>query len=189
MLWTLAVILVILWALGLVSSYTMGGFIHILLVLAVVAVVISLIRGRRAAGLTLGRDDGQSRRRALHARRRDRPFHGRRQIVVGVAGDARARRDRPARGALTPSASARKTPPSISGACPSWRPSNRYSDSSLGPSTSTSSSRPTIAFIFLREISRCTRMSSRRRRSISLCGTRRARQRAWPRACPPRSSR
>ena len=38
MLWTLAVILVILWALGLVSSYTMGGFIHILLVLAVVAV-------------------------------------------------------------------------------------------------------------------------------------------------------
>ena len=46
MLWTLAVILVILWALGLVSSYTMGGFIHVLLVLAVVAVVISLIRGR-----------------------------------------------------------------------------------------------------------------------------------------------
>jgi hypothetical protein len=46
MLWTLAVILVILWALGLVSSYTMGGFIHILLVLAVIAVVISLIRGR-----------------------------------------------------------------------------------------------------------------------------------------------
>jgi len=46
MLWTLAVILVVLWALGLVSSYTMGGVIHILLVLAVVAVVISLIRGR-----------------------------------------------------------------------------------------------------------------------------------------------
>ena len=46
MLWTLAMILVVLWALGLVSSYTMGGFIHILLVLAVVAVVISLIRGR-----------------------------------------------------------------------------------------------------------------------------------------------
>ena len=46
MLWTLAVILVILWALGLVSSYTMGGFIHILLVLAIVAVAISLIRGR-----------------------------------------------------------------------------------------------------------------------------------------------
>jgi hypothetical protein len=51
MLWTLAVILVILWALGLVSSYTMGGFIHILLVLAVVAVVISLIRGRSATPL------------------------------------------------------------------------------------------------------------------------------------------
>lgn len=46
MLWTLAVILVILWALGLVTSYTLGGFIHILLVLAVIAVVISLIRGR-----------------------------------------------------------------------------------------------------------------------------------------------
>lgn len=46
MLWTLAVILVILWALGLVSSFTMGGFIHILLVLAVIAVVLSLIRGR-----------------------------------------------------------------------------------------------------------------------------------------------
>jgi hypothetical protein len=48
MLWTLAIILVILWALGLVSSYTLGGFIHILLVLAVVAVIISLIRGRTA---------------------------------------------------------------------------------------------------------------------------------------------
>lgn len=46
MLWTLAVILVILWAIGLVSSYTLGGFIHILLVLAVIAVVISLICGR-----------------------------------------------------------------------------------------------------------------------------------------------
>jgi hypothetical protein len=51
MLWTLAVILVVLWALGLVSSYTMGGFIHILLVLAVVAVVISLIRGRTSEPL------------------------------------------------------------------------------------------------------------------------------------------
>lgn len=46
MLWTLAVILVILWAIGLMSSYTLGGFIHILLVLAVVAVLISLLRGR-----------------------------------------------------------------------------------------------------------------------------------------------
>jgi hypothetical protein len=48
MLWTLAVVLIVLWALGLVSSYTMGGFIHILLVLAVVVVLINLIQGRRS---------------------------------------------------------------------------------------------------------------------------------------------
>jgi len=48
MLWTIAVILVILWALGLVSSFTMGGFIHLLLVLAVIAIVFQLIQGRRA---------------------------------------------------------------------------------------------------------------------------------------------
>jgi hypothetical protein len=47
MLWTLAVLLVVLWALGLVTSYTMGGFIHILIVLAVVVVVIRVIQGRR----------------------------------------------------------------------------------------------------------------------------------------------
>jgi hypothetical protein len=47
MLWTIAVILIILWALGLVSSYTMGGFIHILLVLAIVVILISVITGRR----------------------------------------------------------------------------------------------------------------------------------------------
>jgi hypothetical protein len=47
MLWTIAVILIVLWALGLVSSYTMGGFIHILLVLAIVVVLISFIQGRR----------------------------------------------------------------------------------------------------------------------------------------------
>jgi hypothetical protein len=47
MLWTIAVILFIMWALGLVTSYTMSGFIHILLVLAIVAVVIGLIQGRR----------------------------------------------------------------------------------------------------------------------------------------------
>ncbi|HEY6011557.1 MAG TPA: lmo0937 family membrane protein [Nitrospirota bacterium] len=47
MLWTIAVILIVLWALGLVSSYTMGGFIHILLVVALVVVVISVIQGRR----------------------------------------------------------------------------------------------------------------------------------------------
>jgi hypothetical protein len=49
MLWTLFVILLVLWLLGLVSSYTFGGFIHILLVLAVVVLVINLISGRRAA--------------------------------------------------------------------------------------------------------------------------------------------
>jgi hypothetical protein len=49
MLWTIAVLLVILWLLGMVSSYTLGGFIHILLVLAVVAVLIRLIQGRPVA--------------------------------------------------------------------------------------------------------------------------------------------
>jgi hypothetical protein len=48
MLYTLAVVLVILWLLGLVSSYTMGGFIHILLVIAVVVVLLNVISGRRA---------------------------------------------------------------------------------------------------------------------------------------------
>ena len=47
MLETVAVLLVILWALGLVSSYTMGGFIHILLVLAVIVIAVRLIQGRR----------------------------------------------------------------------------------------------------------------------------------------------
>ena len=47
MLWTIFVILLVLWLLGVVSSYTLGGFIHILLVLAVVALVIQLISGRR----------------------------------------------------------------------------------------------------------------------------------------------
>jgi len=49
MLWTLAVLLVVLWALGLVTSYTLGGFIHILIVLAVVVVVVQVIQGRRSA--------------------------------------------------------------------------------------------------------------------------------------------
>jgi hypothetical protein len=48
MLWTIAVVLAILWLLGLVSSYTMGGFIHILLVLAIIMVLINVIQGRRA---------------------------------------------------------------------------------------------------------------------------------------------
>lgn len=47
MLGTIAVILVVLWLLGLVSSYTLGGYIHILLVIAVVVIVVRLIQGRR----------------------------------------------------------------------------------------------------------------------------------------------
>jgi len=46
-LWTIFVILVVLWLLGLVTSYTMGGFVHILLVLAVIILVIRLVQGRR----------------------------------------------------------------------------------------------------------------------------------------------
>jgi len=48
LLWTLAVILLILWLLGLVTSFTLGGFIHILLVVAIIAVLIRVIQGRRA---------------------------------------------------------------------------------------------------------------------------------------------
>jgi hypothetical protein len=48
MLWTIAVILLVLWLLGLVTSYTLGGFIHVLLVLAIVVVIYNLITGRRA---------------------------------------------------------------------------------------------------------------------------------------------
>jgi len=48
MLYTIAIILLILWAVGLVSSYTMGGFIHILLVVALVVVLVNFISGRRA---------------------------------------------------------------------------------------------------------------------------------------------
>lgn len=47
MLWTLAVVLLVLWALGLVAGYTMSGFIHVLLVIAIVAVLIRVISGRR----------------------------------------------------------------------------------------------------------------------------------------------
>lgn len=47
MLWSIAVVLIVLWGLGLVTSYTMGGFIHILLVVAVVAVLVRIIQGRR----------------------------------------------------------------------------------------------------------------------------------------------
>jgi hypothetical protein len=47
MLWTISVTLIVLWLLGLVSSYTMGGFIHILLVIAIITVLVSVIQGRR----------------------------------------------------------------------------------------------------------------------------------------------
>ena len=50
MLETIAVILIILWLLGLVSSYTMGGFVHLLLVIAVVVIVIRVLQGRRPSG-------------------------------------------------------------------------------------------------------------------------------------------
>jgi hypothetical protein len=48
MLYTVAVVMVILWLLGLVSSYTMGGLIHVLLVIAIVVVLLNVIQGRRA---------------------------------------------------------------------------------------------------------------------------------------------
>ena len=47
MLWTLAVVLLVLWALGLFAGYTMSGFIHVLLVIAIVAVLVRVITGRR----------------------------------------------------------------------------------------------------------------------------------------------
>lgn len=47
MLWTIAIVLIILWLLGIVSSYTISGFIHILLVIAVIMILIRLIKGRR----------------------------------------------------------------------------------------------------------------------------------------------
>jgi hypothetical protein len=47
MLWTICMILIVLWLLGMVTSYTMGGLIHILLVIAVIAVLVRVIQGRR----------------------------------------------------------------------------------------------------------------------------------------------
>lgn len=49
MLWTIAVVLLVLWALGLVSSYTLGGFVHVLLLLAIISVVIGFVQRRRPA--------------------------------------------------------------------------------------------------------------------------------------------
>ena len=48
MLWTIVVVLFVLWALGLATSYTMGGLVHVLLVLALAMIVINLVRGRRS---------------------------------------------------------------------------------------------------------------------------------------------
>lgn len=50
MLWTIAIVLIGLWLLGVVTSYTLGGFIHILLVLAIITVLIRVIRGKRVMG-------------------------------------------------------------------------------------------------------------------------------------------
>lgn len=47
MLWTIAVILLVLWVLGMVTSYTMGGFLHILLIVAVISVLVRVIQGRK----------------------------------------------------------------------------------------------------------------------------------------------
>jgi hypothetical protein len=48
MLWTIAVILIILWALGFVSGYTLGNFIHVLLVIAIIVILVQVIQGRRS---------------------------------------------------------------------------------------------------------------------------------------------
>lgn len=48
MLWTVAVVLALMWLLGMVSNYTMGGFVHLLLILAIASVLIRIIQGRRA---------------------------------------------------------------------------------------------------------------------------------------------
>jgi hypothetical protein len=50
MLWTIVVILFVLWLLGLATSYTLGGFIHLLLILAVVVILVRVVQGRRALG-------------------------------------------------------------------------------------------------------------------------------------------
>ncbi len=47
MIWTIAMVLIVLWLLGLVSAYTMGGFIHVLLVVAIIMILVRLIEGRR----------------------------------------------------------------------------------------------------------------------------------------------
>jgi hypothetical protein len=49
MLWTIVVVLVVLWLLGLITSYTMGGFVHILLVLAIIVILYNVISGRKGS--------------------------------------------------------------------------------------------------------------------------------------------
>jgi Family of unknown function (DUF5670) len=49
MLWTVAVVLMVLWLLGMITAYTLGGFIHLLLLMALVVVVVRLLQGRRVA--------------------------------------------------------------------------------------------------------------------------------------------
>ncbi|MBP8003648.1 MAG: lmo0937 family membrane protein, partial [Elusimicrobia bacterium] len=67
MLETIAVILLVLWLLGLVSSYTVGGFIHVLLVLAIIIILVRLIKGKRPLGRKKGRsyEQGCSYRTSL----------------------------------------------------------------------------------------------------------------------------
>ncbi len=73
MLWTIFVILLVLWLLGVVSSYTLGGFIHILLVIALVVLVIQLITGRRAVySCSLRRQNVRIGRPRIECRRHDR---------------------------------------------------------------------------------------------------------------------
>ncbi len=57
MLWTLTVLLLLLWAVGLITAHTLGGFIHILLVLALIVLVVRLIQGRRVKRVSNPRDD------------------------------------------------------------------------------------------------------------------------------------
>ena len=71
MLWTIAIILVVLWALGLVSSYTLGGFIHILLVLAIIALVVGLLQRRRVAWI--GKDQEVLGKRVGEASQHEHP--------------------------------------------------------------------------------------------------------------------
>ena len=49
MLWTIAIILIVLWLLGIVTSYTMGGLIHILLVIAIIVIIVNVIQGRKTS--------------------------------------------------------------------------------------------------------------------------------------------